>query len=137
MDKITITQTPDALALKTGGIEEVSFTDVFVKRLSLENVCLTNAIITNANLSDIEIEGAQLGGAYIHNIGMPPADHPLYDPAARQRPLKFEDCTLEGSEFLHCDLSHVRLHDCTITGMQINGIPVADLLQAYAQQQGK
>ncbi len=137
MDNITITQTPEVLSLAHGCIAEVSFVDTFVKHLSLENVCLTNAIIRNANLSDIEIEGAQLGGAYIHNIGMPPADHPLYDPAAKQRPLKFEDCTLEGSEFLHCDLSHVRLNDCTITGMLINGIPVADLLAAYAQQQGK
>src|SRR3569623_1821788 len=73
------------------------------------DVAMTNVKIVNANLSDLEIEGAQLGGAYIHNIGMPPKDHPMYDPEARQRPLRFEDCDLHGGIIINCDLSGVEI----------------------------
>ena len=90
------------------------------------------------NLSDLEIEGAQLGGAFIHNIGMPPKDHPFYVEGATMRPVRFEDCALAGIQFddcnlqggqiTNCNLSNVHLTDCNITGMTINGISVADLL---------
>ena len=92
------------------------------------DVAMTNVKIVNANLSDLEIEGAQLGGAFIHNIGMPPKDHPMYDPEARQRPLRFEDCDLHGSTFTNCDLGGVELTDCNIRGMKIDGIAIDDLL---------
>lgn len=84
--------------------------------------------IINANLSDLEIECAQIGGAYIHNIGMPPKNHPFYVEGAKMRPVKFEDCSLTNSKFIHCDLTGVELTDCNITGMTINGISVAELL---------
>lgn len=95
------------------------------------NIAMTNAKIINANLSDLEIEGAQLGGAFIHNIGMPPKDHPMYDPEARQRPLKFEDCDLNGSTLTNCDLSGVAITQSNLAGMTINGISVEDMLREY------
>ncbi|MDB4920125.1 pentapeptide repeat-containing protein [Mucilaginibacter sp.] len=96
---------------------------------SIEDVSATGVKIMDANLSDLEIEGAQLGGAYIHNIGMPPEGHPAYDPAAKQRPLKFENCDLNGSNIINCDLSNVNITECNLTGMKINGILVEDLLK--------
>lgn len=95
------------------------------------DVSMANVKITNANLSDLEIEGAQLGGAFVHNIGMPPKGHPMYDPNARQRPLRFEDCDLNNSTFINCDFRGVALSECQIDGMKINGIPVVDLLTEY------
>ncbi len=102
---------------------------------------MKNTKITNANLSDLEIEGAQLGGAFIHNIGMPPKGHPLYDAAAKQRPPRFEDCYLAGTSITNCNLSGVVINDCNlsgvviddcnVTGMKINGILMEDLLQVY------
>jgi len=89
------------------------------KVLRVTNACIDNSIfddisaknikILNANLSDLEIEDAQLGGAYIHNIGMPPKGHPAYDPHAKQRPLKFEDCDLTTSTISNCNLSGVAI----------------------------
>jgi len=97
--------------------------------------------IVNANLSDLEIEGAQLGGAFIHNIGLPPKDHPMYVEGARMRPVKFEDCNLSQTTIHDCNLSQSTIHDCNLsgveisdcnlTGMTIDGIPVQDLLAAY------
>lgn len=95
------------------------------------DVAMANIKIMNANLSNLEIQGAQLGGAYIHNIGMPPKDHPMYDPDARQRPLRFEDCDLHESAFINCDLNGVKLTDCNIKGLRINGVVIDDLISEY------
>jgi len=113
---------------------------ISAKRAMLDNsyfndVSIKNVKIINANLSDLEIEGAQLGGAYIHNVGMPPKGHPMYNPDAKQRPLRFEDCNLEGSTITNCDLSNVIIDDCNLAGMTINGILVEDLLKLYNEAQ--
>jgi len=98
---------------------------------AFHDVAMTNVKIVDANLSDLEIEGAQLGGAYIHNIGMPPKGHQMYNPEAKQRPLRFEDCDLNNSTITHCNLSGVSISDCKLCGMKINGILVEDLLRHY------
>jgi uncharacterized protein YjbI with pentapeptide repeats len=95
------------------------------------DVAMADVKIINANLSDLEIEGAQLGGAYIHNIGMPPKGHPMYDAEAKQRPMRFEDCDLNSSTITNCNLSGVSISDCNLSGMTINGILVEDLLENY------
>lgn len=123
MDTIEIKEDCKVIIAKNAMLNNSDFFDV----------AMTNVKIVNANLSDLEIEGAQLGGAYIHNIGMPPKDHPMYDPEAQQRPLRFEDCDLHGSAFINCDLSGVELADCNTRGIKINGIAVDDLLSVYAK----
>lgn len=98
---------------------------------SFHDVAMMNVKIMDANLSDLEIEGAQLGGAYIHNIGMPPKGHAMYDPEAKQRPLRLENCDLNHSTITNCNLSGVAISDCNLSGMKINGIAVEDLLEKY------
>jgi len=120
-DIILVTETKKMIRVKRAMIDDSHFEDVSAKNIK----------ITDANLSDLEIEGAQLGGAYIHNIGMPPKGHPFYNPDAKQRPLKFEDCDLNGSIITNCDLSGVNITDCNIAGMKINGISVEDLLKVF------
>lgn len=95
------------------------------------DVAMTKVKITDANLSDLEIEGAQLGGAFIHNVGGPPKDHPMYDPDFVQRPLRFEDCNLHGSTITNCDLTDIAISNCNLAGMTINGILVEELLKNY------
>jgi uncharacterized protein YjbI with pentapeptide repeats len=118
---IEVSETKKVIRVKRAMIDHSCFEDVSAQHVR----------ITNANLSDLEIEGAQLGGAYIHNIGMPPEGHPMYNANARQRPLKFENCNLEASTISDCNLSNVNISDCKLSGMIINGIPVEDLLRAY------
>jgi uncharacterized protein YjbI with pentapeptide repeats len=96
------------------------------------DVAMANVKIVNANLSDLEIEGAQLGGAYIHNVGVPPKDHPMYDPDTQQRPLRFEDCDLHDSTIINCDLSGIELTNCNIKGLKINGILIEELINQYS-----
>jgi hypothetical protein len=96
-----------------------------------KDAAMVNVRSSMQNLSDLEIEGAQLGGAYIHNIGMPPKGHPMYDANARQRSLRFEDCDLHNSTITNCDLRGAVLRDCNISGMVINGVLVDTLLIEY------
>ena len=121
MDKIEIKEAINTIVANKAMLNGSTFHDV----------AMTNIKIVDANLSDLEIEGAQLGGAYIHNIGMPPKGHPMYNPEAKQRPLRFEDCDLNNSSITNCNLSGVAISDCNLYGMTINGILVEDLLANY------
>jgi len=121
METIKIKEAVKVLEVTRAMLDGSTFNDVAMKSVK----------ITNANLSDLEIEGAQLGGAFIHNVGMPPVGHPLYDATAKQRPLRFEDCYLADSTIPNCNLSGIVIDDCNVTGMKINGILLEDLLDAY------
>lgn len=131
MEKLEIINDDKILDVQMSKLNGSSFQNVMMNALLFNDVSMTHCKIINANLSDLEIEGAQIGGAYIHNIGGPPEDHPAYDPAFRQRPVKFENCDLNSSSFSNCNLSDVAITDCNVSGMRINGILVTDLLSAY------
>jgi hypothetical protein len=97
-----------------------------------EDVNLTSARFHNANLSNITVTAAQMGGAVFKHVGPPP------DPTGkqeRQRPVRFEEMMLCESIFMKVDLSNVRLTDCLLTGMTIDGYLVTDLIAAYSHQQ--
>ena len=122
-DLIQISETKKLLKVKHAMIDGSTFEDVSAKNMK----------ITDANLSDLEIEGAQIGGAFIHNIGMPPKGHPFYDPNASQRPIRFEDCDLRNTTITNCNLENLVINDCNVKGVTIDGILLEDLLNAYAK----
>ncbi len=145
------------LYVKNSDISESEFIDCYAEKLTFQNVslphlsvscanlggsyfndiCFAGSKITDANLSDFEIDGAQMGGAYIHNIGMPPEGHPAYDPnRTEQRPLKFESCNFKGSTIHDCDLRNVAITHCDIDGLTIDGIDIAKLIEEYKKKNG-
>lgn len=131
---IVIKEAQKILDVKCAMLNGSTFEQMMMNNASFRDVCITSLKIEDANLSDLEIKYAQLGGAYIHDIGMPPEGHPAYDPAAKQRPLKFENCDLQGSTITDCNLSDVNITDCDLNGMKINGINVAELIRVYQQK---
>lgn len=131
MKKLEIIDDDKILDVQMSQLNGSSFKNVMMNGLLLNDVSMTHCKVINANLSDLEIEGAQIGGAYIHNIGGPPEDHPAYDPAFKQRPVTFENCDLNNSSFSNCDLNGVSITDCNLSGMRINDILVTDLLNFY------
>jgi len=131
MEKVQINNASKQLEAQKAMLANSSFTEACLDGSNFWNVSLQKMKISDANLSDLEIEGAQLGGAFIHNIGMPPKGHPLHDPNARMRPVRFEHCELAGSSFRDCDLSGVAFTNCNFKGTTIDGVPVEDLLKAY------
>jgi len=64
-------------------VDGSKFVTAMLQQCLFQDVMMAGTRIADANLSDLEIDGAQLGGAYIHNIGMPPKGHPMYDPEAK------------------------------------------------------
>ena len=131
MEKTTITDTQKILEVSMSILNDSKFEKAMLERLYFNDVNMSGTKITNANLSDLEIEGAQMGGAWIHNIGMPPEGHPFYNPAVQQRPVRFDDCNFSNSTIHNCNLSSVAITDCETIGMTINGILVDDLLKQY------
>jgi uncharacterized protein YjbI with pentapeptide repeats len=112
-------------------LSESKFFRTCLERMHLRDVTLAGTKISDANLTDLEIEDAQLGGAYIHNVGVPPPGHPMYDPNKKQRPIKFENCNFTGSTISNCDLSYVEIKDCNVKGLRINGISIEDLIKLH------
>jgi len=131
MELIEIINTAKQLNVYEARMENSTIRMSCINGLTMDDVSATNVKISDANLSDLEINGAQMGGAYIHNIGMPPKGHPYYDANAIHRPLKFDNCDLNDSTITDCNLNGVNISNCNLTGMSINGILVEDLLQAY------
>lgn len=130
-ERLDLIETRKILNVKWSNLNDSKFEEFCMDNSVIINVSAKNVKITDANLSDLEIEGAQLGGAFIHNIGMPPEGHPGYDASAKQRPLKFENCDLNGTSITDCNLSGASITDCNLNGMTINGILVEDLLNGY------
>lgn len=128
-EHLDLIETRKILNVKMSNLNDSKFLQFCINNSYIEDVSATGVTIVDANLSDLEIKYAQLGGAYIHDIGMPPEGHPAYDPDAKQRPLKFENCDLNGSAITNCDLSNVNISDCNLTGMKINGVLVEELLK--------
>lgn len=137
METLQFADTAKRLDVRNACLDDSTLDNVSLQRWRVNNVTLAGTKITDANLSDLEIDGAQLGGAYIHNIGLPPEGHPNHVPNAVQRPLRFENCYLAGSRIEDCNLSGVSISMCNLSGMTIDGILVEDLLKEYEKARTK
>jgi uncharacterized protein YjbI with pentapeptide repeats len=93
---------------------------------NFDDVNLSGASFHNINFSEIKVSAAQMGGATFKHIGLPPDKDGRQ---GRQRPVTFEEATLSDSTFRKVDLSNVRIIDCNIAGMTIDGVLVSDLLR--------
>ena len=102
-----------------------TFHNVNLSDALFDNVNMTHVRFHNINLSDIDVSAVQIGGAHFKHFGLPPGS------PGKQRPLSFEEGDLNSSTFSRCDLSNVKLTDCNLEGMTIDGILVTDLLAAY------
>ena len=93
-----------------------------------DDVNMTKAQFHNINMSDIAVSCVQMGGAKFKHIGLPPGSK------GKQRPLSFEEADLNGTTISKCDLSNVKIVNCNVEGMTIDGVPVTKLMAAYKQK---
>ena len=129
--------------VKHDNIAESEFEDVNMSGSGFTNINLSTSRFTNINLSgsrfhdinfsDVHFAAAQIGGCVFRHIGLPPGRS---DKTERQRPVTFEEATLSDSVFRKVDLSNVRIVDCNIEGMSIDGVLVTALLAAYRNRNG-
>jgi len=105
-----------------------AFHDVNLAEADFDNVNLSRARFHNINFSDLRVSAVQIGGATFKHVGPPPDQDGRQ---ARQRPVTFEEAMLCDSTFRKVDLSNVKIIDCNLDGMTIDGVLVTDLLKAY------
>ena len=110
-----------------------TFQNVKLFQSRFDDVNLSEARFHNINFSDVEFTAAQIGGTTFRHIG-PPPDRDGHQP--RQRPVTFDEAILCDSLFRKVDLSNVRIVDCNVAGMTIDGILVSELLELYRKQHG-
>ena len=110
-----------------------TFQNVKLFQARFDDVNLSESRFHNINFSDVEFTAAQMGGTTFRHIG-PPPDRDGHRP--RQRPVTFEEAILCDSLFRKVDLSNVRIVDCNLAGMTIDGILVSELLAVYQKQRG-
>jgi uncharacterized protein YjbI with pentapeptide repeats len=124
---------PKKLSLKHDNLPESEFEDLNLAGARFTNINLSKARFHDINFSDVHFSVAQLGGTVFTDIGLPPH---IEEKQERQRPVTFEAATLCDSVFRKVDLSNVRIIDCNLEGMTIDGVLVTDLLKAHQQLAG-
>ncbi|UVI29192.1 pentapeptide repeat-containing protein [Paenibacillus spongiae] len=99
----------------------IRFSENDLKGSTIDRCDLAGAEITDCNLSGVTIKGSTLKDSW------------LLQPETYE-PLCMEDVRLQDSVFQNCDLSGLKIQECKVDGMSINGIPVALLLEAYERR---
>ena len=105
-----------------------AFRDVNLAESEFENVNLSKATLHDINLSDVSISAANLGGAHFKHLGPAPDANGKQE---RQKAVTFEEAMLCDSTFNKVDLSNVKITDCNVKGMTLDGVLVTDLIAAY------
>ncbi|MEH7464160.1 GNAT family N-acetyltransferase [Bacillus thuringiensis] len=85
------------------------------------NINFKNTLFADLNFSNSEMAFVTLNGVRFVDTHLEDEDNPI----------TFKRCNLNGSKITHSDLRNVEIHQSDITGMKINNIPVADLLELY------
>jgi uncharacterized protein YjbI with pentapeptide repeats len=107
-------------------LSDSRFHDVNLSGTEFDDVNMSNARLHNINLSDIKVTAANLGGAHFKHIGPMPKPDGTQE---RQKPVTFEEAMLCDSVFKRVDLSGVRIEECNIEGMTIDGIEIKELIK--------
>jgi len=117
---------PGKMSVKHDNISGSEFEDLNMAGTQFTSINLSKARFRDINFSDVTFGPAQMGGTTFKHIGPPPDKE---GKQARQRPVTFEEAMLCDSVFRRVDMSGVKIIDCNIEGMTINGILVTDLLK--------
>jgi uncharacterized protein YjbI with pentapeptide repeats len=119
-----------ASRFENANMAAVAFDNVNLAKATFENVNLSGSKFHDINFSDMTIEAAQIGGATFRHIGGPG------ETPSRQRGVTFAQMQLCDSTFDRVDLSGVKITNCNLDGMIIDGVKVTDLIAAYRQNSG-
>jgi uncharacterized protein YjbI with pentapeptide repeats len=110
------------------GIAGSVFRDVDLSGSEFENANMSKSRLHDIDLRDISISAANLGGAHFKHLGPAPDKNGKQE---RQKPVTFEEAMLGDSTFNKVDLSNVKITNCNVRGMTIDGVLVTDLIAAY------
>jgi uncharacterized protein YjbI with pentapeptide repeats len=124
---------PNKISVKHENIAGSEFEDLNMAGAQFTNINLSRSQFQDINFSDVHFAMAQIGGTTFKQIGPPPDQDGKQD---RQRPVTFEEGMLCDSVFHRMDMTNVKIIDCDIQGMTIDGVLVTDLLKEYKRRNG-
>jgi uncharacterized protein YjbI with pentapeptide repeats len=121
------------MSIKHDDVAGSEFEDLNMAGAQFTNINLSGSQFHDINFSDVRFTAAQIGGTTFKHIGPPPCKDGKQD---RQRPVTFEEGMLCDSVFHRMDMTNVKIMDCDVTGMTIDGILVTDLLKEWKKGNG-
>lgn len=105
-----------------GHTKPIRFAENDFKGSTIDRCDLANVDLTNCNLSGLRIKGSTLRDSWL-------LQPDTYDP------LHMENVDFRNSLITRSDLSGVRIEECVIDGLTVNGVSVKQLIDAYCQSQ--
>lgn len=103
-----------------GHTKPIRFAENDFKGSSIDRCDLANVELTNCNLSGLRIKGSTLKDSWL----LQPENY---------EPVQIEDVDFHNSVITRSNLSGVRIEECLIDGLTINGVPVEQMIAAYDQ----
>jgi len=107
------------------------FHDVNLGSTIFDDINLGSSSFHNINMSDVKFSAMQMGGASFIHIGLPDDKDGVQ---GKQRGIRFEEAHLNDSVFKKCKMTDVKIIDCEIDGMEIDGIPVKVAIEYYKKK---
>lgn len=104
------------------------FQNVDLSGAVFDDVNLSRASFHNINMTDVRFSAMQIGGSSFIHIGLPPNKE---GKQGKQKGCRFEDVHLNDSTFKKCKLTNVKMIDCEIEGMEIDGVPVNEAIEHF------
>lgn len=89
--------------------------------------------VADANIRSLSVSNAAMQESKFQNVNL--SDSLLADSTVQHATFWFTD--LSGTLFRTANLSNVKLENCDISGMTIDGIPVDELIKAYKEGESK
>ena len=124
---------PNKISINHDNIAGSEFEDLNMAGAQFTNINLSGSQFHDINFSDVRFSAAQMGGTLFKHIGPMPDKDGKQD---RQRPVTFEEGMLCDSVFRRMDMTNVKIIDCDITGMTIDGILFTELLKGWKKLNG-
>lgn len=122
---------PRKIFIQQEDVSGAEFEDLKMTGSRFTNINLSGSRFHDINFTDVLFTAANIGGTTFKLIGPVPDSDGKQD---RQRPVTFEEGMLYDSTFLRMDLTNVKVEECVLTGMQIDGILVTDLLKEWKKR---
>ncbi|MDW0117442.1 pentapeptide repeat-containing protein [Sporosarcina thermotolerans] len=129
----------EKLEIDNVSLANTKINNVNMSKMAINDVNLGDSKISNANLSGVGIQHANFSNAFIdhvhlfgtefHNIVFPVEGEGNFNPDGQYKPISFLNSDLTKGQFKNCNLSHMEIIDCDITGLKINGILIEELIK--------
>jgi uncharacterized protein YjbI with pentapeptide repeats len=106
------------------------FHNVNLSGAVFDDINLSGASFHNINMSDVRFSAMQIGGSSFIHIGLPPDEK---GNQGRQKGVQFEEVHLNDSTFRKCKLTGVKIVECEIDGMEVDGVSIREAIEFYKE----